>query len=162
MLALDGEFALAGQSGRRTVPASQFFTGALTTALRPGELLVEIRARSLPPRSGSAFLEIARRKGDYALAGAAVVITCDGTGRCQDARIALCAVGATPVRAREAERALVGETPRGEIFGEAAERVAAAIDPPGDIHASAHFRRKLAQYCTRRAIEVAAQRAGGA
>ena len=162
MLALDAEFALAGQAGRRTVAASQFFTGALTTALRPGELLVEIRARSLPPRSGSAFLEIARRKGDYALAGAAVVITCDGTGRCQDARIALCAVGATPVRAREAERALVGETPRGEIFGEAAERVAAAIDPPGDIHASAHFRRKLAQYCTRRAIEVAAQRAGGA
>src|SRR6516162_5447874 len=119
MLALDAEFALAGQAGRRTVAASQFFTGALTTALRPGELLVEIRARSLPPRSGSAFLEIAQRKGDYALAGAAVVITCDGTGRCQDARIALCAVGATPVRAREAERALVGEIPRGEVLGEA-------------------------------------------
>lgn len=161
MLASDAEFALASQAGRRTVPAGQFFTDALTTALRPGELLVEIRARSLPPRIGSAFLEIARRKGDYALAGAAVVVTCDGTGRCQDARIALCAVGATPVRAREAERALVGETPRGEVLDEAVERVAAAIDPPSDIHASARFRRKLAQYCTRQAIEVAVQRAGG-
>ena len=161
MLALDAEFALASRTGRRAVPAEQFFTGALTTALHPGELLVEISARSLPPRTGSAFLEVARRKGDYALAGAAVVVTFDGAGRCQDARIALCAVGATPVRAREAERALVGETPRGDVLREAIERVAAAIDPPSDIHASARFRRKLAQFCTRQAIEVAVQRAGG-
>lgn len=161
MLALDAEFTLASQKGRRTLPAERFFSGALTTALQPVELLAEIRVRGLPPRTGAAFIEIARRAGDYAMVGVAALITLNQAGRCEQARVAFCGVGATPIRAREAERVLAGDLPRGGTLGEAAERAAATTDPPSDIHASADFRRKLARHFTRIAIEIASQRAGG-
>jgi aerobic carbon-monoxide dehydrogenase medium subunit len=162
MLALDAELSLAGQSGRRTLGAEQFFTGALQTALQPGELLTEVRIPGLPPRTGGAFVEIARRSGDYALVGVAAIVTLNQVGRCQRARVALCGVGPTPMRVQAAEQVLLGEVASGEVLAEAARRAADATDPPTDIHASAAFRRKLAQYTARQAIELAAQRAGGA
>jgi CO/xanthine dehydrogenase FAD-binding subunit len=162
MLALGAELDLASRQGTRTVPADQFFADTLTTALRPDELLAEVRAPGLPPRTGAAFVEIARRHGDYALVGVAALITLDEAGRCQRARLALCGAGPTSFRAREVEQALVGEQPSGAALDEAAERAAAATDPPSDVHASAGFRRKLARVVTRQAIELATRRAGGA
>ena len=141
LLALEAELTLASQRGERTLPADQFFTGPLTTALQPGELLTEVRARGLPPRTGGAFVEIARRYGDYALAGAAALVTLNEAGRCERVRLALCGVGPTPLRPRAAEQALIGELPTGAPLDEAAERAAAATDPPSDVHASAAFRR---------------------
>lgn len=161
MLALEAELTLASQRGSRLLPAEQFFTAPLTTALQPGELLVEVRAQGLPPRTGGAFLEIARRQGDYALVGVAALVTLDEAGRCQRVRLGLSGVAPTPIRAHAAEQRLIGELPHGAALEEAAERAAAATDPPGDVHASAAFRRRLARVCTRQAIELAAQRAGG-
>jgi aerobic carbon-monoxide dehydrogenase medium subunit len=162
MVALEAEMTASRVGGRRTLPADQFFTGIFTTALEPDELLTEIRVPGLPPRTGSAFLEIARRAGDFALVGVAALVTLDDGGRVSRARLALCGAGPTPLRAREAERVLVGERPEGRVLDDAAERMAAATDPPGDIHASAAFRKKLARHVGRQAIELAVRRAGGA
>jgi len=133
--------------------------GPLTTALEPGELLVEVRVPDQPRRTGGAFVEMARRAGDFALAGVAALITLDASGRCERARIALCGVGPTPIRARGAETALLGATPAGAALDEAASRAAAATSPPSDLHGSADFRRKLARHFTREAIAMAAERA---
>jgi CO/xanthine dehydrogenase FAD-binding subunit len=162
MVALEAEMTASRVGGRRTLPADQFFIGIFTTALEPDELLTEIRVPGLPPRTGSAFLEIARRAGDFALVGVAALVTLDDGGRVSRARLALCGAGPTPLRAREAERVLVGERPEGRVLDDAAERMAAATDPPGDIHASAAFRKKLARHVGRQAIELAVRRAGGA
>ncbi len=159
MVALEAQLTLAREQARRTVAADQFFVGPLSTAIAPGELLVEVRVPSLPRRTGGAFVEMARRAGDFALVGVAALITLDGSGRCERARIALCGVGPTPVRARAAEDALVGGVPSGAALDEAAGRAAAATSPPSDVHGSADFRRKLARHFTREAIRMAAERA---
>jgi carbon-monoxide dehydrogenase medium subunit len=161
MLALEAEMAIKGPAGSRTVRAELFFTGVFTTALEPDELLTEIRVPGPPPRTGSAFVEIARRAGDFALIGIAALVTLDDAGRVSRARLALCGAAPTPVRAREAERVLVGERPQGRVVDDAAEEIAAATDPPSDIHASAAFRKKLARHVGRQAIELAVRRAGG-
>jgi carbon-monoxide dehydrogenase medium subunit len=162
MVALEAEMTASRKGSRRVLPADQFFTGIFSTALAPDELLTDIRVPALPPRTGSAFVEIARRAGDFALVGAAVLITLDADGRVTRARLALCGAGPTPVRALEAERVLVGERPDGRALDDAIEKMAAATDPPSDIHASAGFRTKLARHVGRQAIELAVRRAGGA
>ena len=103
---------------------------------------------------------IARRSGDFAICGAASLVTLNSSGRCDRVRIALCGVGTGPVRATRVEEALVGELPHGDVLVAAAQRVVDEIDPPSDIHGSAAYRRKLAVVMTRRAVELAAQRAG--
>ena len=162
MVALEAEMTVTRRGGRRTIPAEQFFTGMLTTALAPDELLTEVRVPGLPPRTGGAFIEIARRAGDFALVGIAALVTLDDAGRVSRARLALCGAGPTPIRAREAERVLVGERPDGRALDEAVDRLTAATDPPSDIHASPAFRKKLARHVGRQALELAARRAGGA
>ena len=162
MVALEAEMTVTRRGGRRTIPAEQFFTGMHTTALAPDELLTEVRVPGLPPRTGGAFIEIARRAGDFALVGVAALVTLDDAGRVSRARLALCGAGPTPIRAREAERVLVGERPDGRALDEAVDRLTAATDPPSDIHASAAFRKKLARHVGRQALELAARRAGGA
>ena len=162
MVALEAELTVTRRGGQRTLPADQFFTGMLTTALAPDELLTEVRVPGLPPRTGGAFIEIARRAGDFALVGIAALVTLDDAGRVTRARLALCGAGPTPIRAREAERVLAGERPDARTLDEAAEQIAAATDPPSDIHASAAFRKKLARHVGRQAIELAIRRAGGA
>jgi aerobic carbon-monoxide dehydrogenase medium subunit len=161
MVALEAELTASRIGQKRTLPAEQFFTGIFSTALAPDELLTEVRVPGLPPRTGSAFVEIARRAGDFALVGVAALVTLDDGGRVTRARLALCGAGPTPIRAREAERVLVGERPDGRVLDDAVERMAAATDPPGDIHASAPFRKKLARHVGRQAIELAVRRAGG-
>lgn len=154
--ALGATFTLRGRHGSRTVAAGDFYTGLFATALAPGELLVDVAIPALPPRTGHAFVEVARRHGDYALAGAAVVVTQDEKGRCCEARIALVSVGDGPVLAAKAAKALVGEAPTPAAIAEAAELAGARdIDPPGDIHASAAYRRQLATVLTRRALTTA-------
>lgn len=163
LLALEARFDLRGPGGTRTVPAERFFTGLFETALAPAELLVEIAIPAMPARTGWAFLEVARRHGDYALAGVAATVTLDDAGRCRAARIALLGVGEGPVLARRAAKSLAGEPPTDKLLREAAGAAAAKdIDPPGDIHASAAYRRQLVGVLTRRALERAVARATGA
>lgn len=163
LLALGASFGLRGRDGSRTVAAERFFTGLFETALAPGELLVEIAIPAMQARTGWAFLEVARRHGDYALAGVASIVTLDAAGRCREARIALLGVGEGPVLARRAAKALIGETLTDKVLREAAGAAATKdIDPPGDIHASSAYRRQLVAVLTRRALERALARAGEA
>jgi aerobic carbon-monoxide dehydrogenase medium subunit len=103
---------------------------------------------------------MARRAGDYAVVGVAALVTLDEGGHCQRARVALCGVGPTPVRALDAEGALTGKMPVGAALDEAAARAAVATQPASDLHGSAEFRRKLARHFTRLAIQTATARAG--
>jgi aerobic carbon-monoxide dehydrogenase medium subunit len=159
-LALDARFRARSATGERTIVAADFFKGMLETALEPGELLVEIALPPLQPRTGTAFLEVARRHGDYALVGVAAVVTLDATGRCQAARIAFLSVGDGPVLAVEAGKTLVGQKRSDELLRAAADAAAKRdVDPPSDIHASAAYRRRLVEVLTRRALARAFERA---
>ncbi len=159
MVALGARFRASGPGGERWIEAGDFFTGLFATALEPGELLVEIASPPLPPRTGTAFLEIARRHGDYALVGIAATLTLDAAGRCAAARLALLSVGEGPVLAVEAVAGLIGAPPDAAAIAAAAEAVQRDIDPPSDIHATAAYRRRLATVLTRRALLCAAERA---
>ena len=161
MLALEARFRARSSSGERSIPAGEFFKGMLETALGPDELLLEIALPPLPPRSGTAFLEVARRHGDYALVGVAGVVTLDPRGRCTVARLGLLSVGDGPVLATEAGKVLAGQTPSEELLRAAGDAAATRdVDPPSDIHASAAYRRQLVAVLTRRTLARAFERAG--
>jgi carbon-monoxide dehydrogenase medium subunit len=161
MLALNARLMVSSQSGTREVAADEFFVGLFTTAVQPGELLTEIRIPPTPPRSGFAFQEMSRRHGDFALVGVAAVVQLDERGNCADARIALLSVGDRPMLAAEAGKAVMGQPPSAESIANAADAAATKdIDPSGDIHASARYRRHLANVLTRRVLTRAFERAG--
>ena len=161
MLALDARFRAKSSSGERSIPAGEFFKGMLETALAPGELLIEIVLPPLPASTGTAFLEVARRHGDYAMVGVAVIVTLDPRGRCKQARISLLSVGDGPVLATEAGKVLAGQTPSADLLRAVGDAAATHdIDPPSDIHATAAYRRRLAAVLTRRALGRAFERAG--
>ncbi len=156
--ALDAEFVVRSRSGERVIPAAQWFEGYLTTARRPEEILVEVRFPAAGPGSGAAFQEVARRHGDFAMVGVAVSLTLSD-GVISDARLAFSGVADVPVRAADAEGALVGERPSAELFDEAARRAAAGLDPPADLHGSSEYRKKVAATLVRRGLRAAADSA---
>ncbi|HEV2749137.1 MAG TPA: xanthine dehydrogenase family protein subunit M [Gemmatimonadales bacterium] len=159
-VALETRFRARSTTGERTIVADDFFKGMLETALEPGELLVDIAFPPLPPRTGTAFLEVARRHGDYALVGVAAVVTLDAQGLCTAARIVLLSVGDGPVLAAEAGKTLMGQSRSDDLLRAVADRAANRdVDPPSDIHASAAYRRRLVAVLTRRALERAFERA---
>jgi aerobic carbon-monoxide dehydrogenase medium subunit len=156
-LALDAKFEIAGQGTRRTVPAQEFFFDYLTTILAPDEILREIVFPFLRPSSGYAVEEIARRHGDYAIAGVVVVVDLDNLGMIAEARIALFGVAPLPVRAENAERALLGQEPDTKTLQAAAAFIGDVLEPPGDIRASSAYRRHVAAVLTLRALKKAVQ-----
>ena len=161
MLALDARFTLQRQVGSRSVSAFDFFVGLFTTAIEPGELLVEVDVPGLPPATGVAFQEISRRHGDFALAGAAALVSLDGAGRCTRARVALLSLSDRPVVAEHVSTTLVGHMPSPEAIRAAADAAAEHdIDPTSDLHASSAYRRHLAAVLTRRVLERAFADAG--
>lgn len=160
MVALGARFRASSrrEPGGRWIDAGDFFTGFFATALAPDEILVEIETRPPRPGSGAAFCEIARRHGDYALVGVAAVVTLGADGRCEEARVVLLSVGDGPVSAPSVGRALDGESVTEAAIAAAAAAVLEDIDPPGDIHASAAYRRHLAEVLTRQTLARAADR----
>ncbi|MDQ3809187.1 MAG: FAD binding domain-containing protein, partial [Chloroflexota bacterium] len=154
---LEATIAIASLTGWRHVPAEDFFVGYLTTALEPDEIVAEVWYPTLAPRTGHAWLEFARRHGDFALVGVAVALTVTH-GQIDAARIVLTGVGGKPVRAREAETLLVGGAVQ-ERASAAADAVRSTIDPDADIHASKDYRCHLAGVLTERAIATAHRRA---
>jgi carbon-monoxide dehydrogenase medium subunit len=157
-LCLDARFTARGPAGERTLAAEEFFRTQLTTALEPTELLTEVWFPASARGSGSAWIELARRHGDFALVGVGAVVTLAGD-RIGEARLALTGVGDRPVRAREAEARLAGEPLSPDVLADAAEAVRRAIDPGSDIHATAAYRRHVAGVLAGRAIRLAAARA---
>src|SRR5436190_3944206 len=110
MIALGATFVARG-SKERSIPASQFYKGLYSTALAPGEILVEIRIPAPPPKSGGAYAKLKRKTGDFAVAAAAVQLTLNAKGAIERCAIALTNAGPTPVEAKEASKFLIGKTP---------------------------------------------------
>jgi aerobic carbon-monoxide dehydrogenase medium subunit len=162
MLALGATIGVRSRAGARAVPASEFFLGLFATALMPGELLVEVTIPPPRPGAGWAMDEIARRHGDFALAGVAAVVVLGDGGRVASAAVALIGAHDRAIRATAAERVLVGEAPTATVLreaGAAAARVDA--DPGSDVHASAAYRRHLIGVLVPRVVAHAVSRAAG-
>jgi len=159
VVALDARLTLASASGSRTVPARDFFTGYLSTALAPDELLTAIEV-PVTLRMGWAVEEFARRAGDFAVVAVAAGVSLDRRGRVDDARLALGGVADRPVRATAAEDVLRGQEPSAERLARAAEVVRERLDPQSDAFASGAYRRLLAGVLTRRALTRAVSSEG--
>lgn len=157
-LAMDGEVTAVSLRGERVIAAADFFRGPFLIALEPGELVTELRLRPWPPGTGYAFLEFARRHGDFAIAGAGVLLHL-GPGGVERAAVVLCGVADTPVRARAAEDRLRGHPPTPEVLAAAADAAVADLTPPGDVHGSPEYRRTVARAYVRRALARALERA---
>jgi carbon-monoxide dehydrogenase medium subunit len=155
---LDARFTVRGEAGERTLAAREFFRGYLTTALAPTELLAEVWFPSAAPGTGAAWIEFARRHGDYALVGVAAVVTLEGS-TVRRASLAVTGVDGVPVRAVDAERLLIGAPLSAESMAAAAESVRRTLEPQDDIHATAAYRRHLAGILTVRALTRAGDRA---
>lgn len=157
-VATDATLVARSAKGQRTIPAADFFVGPLTSALRPDELLTEVR---LPPwrpaGQGWSFMEVSPRRGDFALVGVAATLQVQD-GMCQAARLVYCGVADRPQRVPEAERALVGRRADEAAFREAATIASQRVEPRSDFHATAAYRRDLVNTLTRRALAQALAR----
>jgi carbon-monoxide dehydrogenase medium subunit len=152
---------LALPGGEREIPIESFFTSLFTTALKPDEILKEIKVPIPTPMSGGAYLKIKRKVGDYATAGVAVQITLNGAGVCHRAGIGLTNVGFTPLKAKETEAFLIGHTLDEATIKRAAEIAAGEAQPIDDIRGSAEYKRDLVRVLTARALYRALNRARG-
>jgi aerobic carbon-monoxide dehydrogenase medium subunit len=152
---LGGTVTLARAAGRREVGAADFFLGPLESAIRPDELAVEAWFPAPPPRSGTAWLEVSRRHGDYALCGVGVLLTLDEDRRIAVARAVCVAVGPAPVTV-DLTYAVAGAAADAADWSQAAALASAAVAPDDDIHATAAYRRHLAGVLVARAGRSAA------
>jgi carbon-monoxide dehydrogenase medium subunit len=155
-LTCEAEIAVVGKAGARVVPAADFFTGALSTALAPDEIIVEVRLPPWPAGRRWGFQEFARRRGDFAMAAAAVFYDEDARGRAIDPHVGVIGVADRPLRLAGVEALLDGASIDAATIASAEATAAAAVDPPEDIHAGADYRRALAGTMVERALRQAA------
>jgi carbon-monoxide dehydrogenase medium subunit len=154
-LTCEAEIAVVGKSGARVIKAADFFTGALTTALAADEIIVEVRLPPWPAGRRWGFQEFARRRGDFAMAAAAVFYDQDARGRAINAHVGVIGVADQPRRLATVEALLNGQTVDAPTIAKAEAATVAAIDPPEDIHATAAYRRALAGTMVERALKQA-------
>lgn len=154
-LLLGAEFLLRSKSAVRVVPAAEFFLSYLTTAIRPAELLTEIRLPKWPSGEAWAVQEIARRKGDFALIGVALRAELDAVETVQKAVIVMFGVDSKPLRMERAEAILKGRRISEAFLRELSGVVAEELQPDSDIHASAAYRKEVGGVLVRRALESA-------
>jgi CO/xanthine dehydrogenase FAD-binding subunit len=158
-VALAARLRIQTASGERWVNAPDFFQGSLTTDLGADEMLTEIELPALRPRTGCCFMEVARRRGDFAIVGVAAMVTLGDNGRCSHVRLAFCGVGETPVDAGAAADVLIGQEVTEAATAEVAQAVQPLIEPAGSVHATADYQRHVAGVLTERALGTANQRA---
>ncbi|HEV2581618.1 MAG TPA: xanthine dehydrogenase family protein subunit M [Ktedonobacteraceae bacterium] len=158
---LDGEVLAQSIRSERLIKAQDFFTGYLSTALEPNEMLVEARFPWISEQAGWSFMEFARRSGDYALVGVAAVLTPAADDTCQSASIAYLGVAGAPVRGHAIEALLTGSRLDEQTLDAAAEAARDVVsDDMNDVHATVEYRRSLAAEMTRRALTDAWGRRG--
>jgi carbon-monoxide dehydrogenase medium subunit len=160
MLALDALLVATSTAGERVISAADFFQGPFTTALRPDEVLTEIRIPAGAPgsRSGGAYLKLERKVGDFATVGVAVQVSLAG-GTVERAGIGLTAVGPTNIRAVAAEQSLAGREPTAEAIAEAARLAAAAAEPRDDVRGSAAYKTDVVRVFVQRGLRAAVAQA---
>ncbi len=159
VLALAGRLRAQSVRGERWIAAAEFFTGALSTALEADEMLMEVELPAALPGSGACFMEIARRRGDFAIIGVACTVELDADGRCRQARIGLCNAADGPVLAAQASASLAGRKIGAAEIEQAAALVQGEIDPGGNVHAGKEYQRHVAGVLTARALKTANERA---
>ena len=165
MVALGADVVINGPGGilggrERTIAIDEFFKGPLMTALEQNEILTELRIPINGGKSGAAYKKLERKVGDYAIAGAAAALQFDGDN-CSSTGIALTNVGPTPIRAIEAQNALIGTSVSSDDIDKAAGLAAAASEPVGDHRGSEEYKRAVVKTLTARAIQTAKDRAEG-
>jgi carbon-monoxide dehydrogenase medium subunit len=157
-LAHDAVIEAVGSKGKRDIAAADLFTGPLMTSLAQDEIIVAVRFPAWPKGRAFAFEEFARRRGDFALAGVAVCYDVDAQGKARNVRASALSVADTPVRLKKAEATLEGRVVDADAIKSAAASASAEVDPAGDIHASARYRKALVGTLLGRALERAATR----
>jgi carbon-monoxide dehydrogenase medium subunit len=152
LLACDGSVVAQGPNAEREIPAAELFVGFLETAVNDNEIVTEVR---LPAMEGYGFAydKFTRRAEDWAMVGVCALVKVSG-GQIEDARVAFTNMAARPVRATAVEEALRGQGV--DAIASASEAAAEGTDPPGDLNATADYKRHLARVLTRRALERAA------
>jgi carbon-monoxide dehydrogenase medium subunit len=153
----DAEISVVGSAGTRTIRAADFFLGALTTALEHDEIITEILLPAWPAQRRWGFQEFSRRRGDFAMAAAAVFYDQDSAGKATNAHVGIIGVGDRPRRLSEVEALLNGRSVDEALMERAAEVTSATVDAQEDIHASAAYRRSLAGTMVERALRGAAK-----
>jgi aerobic carbon-monoxide dehydrogenase medium subunit len=159
ILALDAEIVAASSSGARSIAAGDFFVDMLTSSLRPGEILSQVRLAPLPAHTGTAYLKLHQPASRFAIVGVAASLTLGKGGKIEAAAVGITGLGPKPFRAGAVEKALQGEKASAKVFAVAAHHAAQGVDALSDIHASAEYRQEMAAVFTRRALERAASRA---
>ncbi len=162
MQALGASFVCRSDAGERVLPSRGFFLDTFQTVIEPVEVLTEVRIPVAGARTGSAYVKLERRAGDFATVGAAAVLTLGGDGRITRAGIGLTAVSAAPFAATNAETSLTGELPSEDAFRAAASAAAAEASPVSDSHGPAEYKLAMVREITTRALRQAASRAQGA
>lgn len=153
LIALGASAVIAGPAGRRSVPLDELFVDVFETRIAPGEILREIVVPPLAPGARATYEKfLPRTEDDYATVAVGAMIRLGPDGRCEEARIALGAVGPTPIRVRRTEDALRGEVPTPERVHEAALLVREDVDPIADARGSVEYKREMAVVWTERAI----------
>jgi CO/xanthine dehydrogenase FAD-binding subunit len=161
VLALDATMRVASADGTRDVAAKDFFRGPFASALGPGELLEEVVFPTTANGTGFGIAELARTHGNFAVAGALATVRLGAAGTVEECALVAFGLDATPVRCEAGERVLTGAAPGEEVFAEAASAAVAPLAPPGDMHGSAEFRKRVAAVYMERAIAQAHARAVG-
>jgi aerobic carbon-monoxide dehydrogenase medium subunit len=161
ILALRGAFTCRSVSGERTLDARGFFLDTFVTAIEPAEVLTAVRLPHAPARTGSAYVKLERRAGDFATVGVAALLTLGEDGRVASAGVALTAVAEAPFAATDAEAALTGSEPSATLFRAAGAAAAAQARPVADSHGPADYKLAMVREVTSRALALAASRAQG-
>ena len=154
VLACEGSVGVRGEQGTREIPASELFQDYLTTAIGEDEVVTEIRVPALEGY-GYDYEKFMRRAEDWAMVGVCAMVKSNG-GSCEDVRVGFTHMGSVPLRATGVEEALRGATLDRETIARAAEHAAEGTEPPGDLNATADYKRHLARVLTRRALGKAA------
>jgi carbon-monoxide dehydrogenase medium subunit len=156
---LGAQVKVASAKGERIIPLETFYTDIFETAMEHEEMIIEIQVPPMPAKTGAAYTKFNLLQNDMGVVGVAAVMTADANGTCKDARIVLGNAGVTPIRAKNAEKVLVGKKITDTLFVEAGEAAAAEADPVSDIHASEEFRRHLVKVLTKRMAKKAWEQA---
>ena len=154
-VACEAKIAVAGKAGARVIEAADFFQGPLMTALQADEIITEIRLPLWPAKRRFGFQEFARRRGDFAMAAAAVFYDDDG-GKARNAHVGAIGVADRPLRLKAAEDAINGSSIDEGVIAKAEAAASASVDPDDDIHASGAYRKALIGVMVERALREAA------
>ena len=160
ILALDAEIIVQSTSGKRTIPAAEFFIDLLSTQVRPGDILTEIRVPSRRNGEGHSYRKFHQPASGFATVGAAARIVISSSGKIEDVALGMTGVGTKAYRASAVEKALRGKTPNADEISAACAKAAQGVEPLSDIFATAEYRRAMAAVFAQRAISAALERAG--